>query len=176
MRSKDICKIKESVVTPEMLHEIFCLSDDFKILWKNPPSNRVKVGFEAGWTNSQGYRMVSAFGVELRGHRVVFAMVNGRWPNDLLDHKDGNKLNNNPENLRECSDSENVRNMAKPSHNTSGFKGVGFCKQTGRYTAWIWKDNKKIWLGRHETIEQARRAYMDASKIYHGDFGCDGER
>ena len=94
----------------------------------------------------------------------------------VVDHINGDGLDNRKSNLRAVPLSINRLSSKISKNNTSGFKGVGFCKQTGRYTAWIWKDNKKIWLGRHDTIEEAKKAYMEASRIYHGEFGCDGER
>lgn len=43
-------------------------------------------------------------------HRVIWALCNGRWPKDVIDHIDGNRFNNRIENLRECTQSVNRRN------------------------------------------------------------------
>lgn len=175
--SKDIelMKRKESVVSVNELMEYLKYSDG-KLIWIKSRSNRTPVGSEAGSMHKSGYKVFGFFGFDFKVHRVIWAISNGKWPEMYVDHINGNTSDNRIENLREASTCENTRNMKKPSHNTSGIKGVGFCKQTGKYTAWIWVNNKKIWLGRHATKEEARKAYLEASNHYHGDFGCDGDR
>ena len=47
-------------------------------------------------------------------HRAVWAVCKGRWPEQQLDHINGNKQDNRIENLREVSQSENNMNMLYP--------------------------------------------------------------
>ncbi len=47
-------------------------------------------------------------------HHAVWAVCNGRFPEQPLDHINGNKQDNRIENLREVSDSENKMNMVYP--------------------------------------------------------------
>jgi len=58
----------------------------------------------------------------------------------FVDHIDRNKQNNNLENLRWSTFSENQRNSNKYKNNTSGISGVGFCKTN---QCWVsrWSDN-----------------------------------
>ena len=44
-------------------------------------------------------------------HRGIWALCNGRWPKLVIDHIDGNRDNNRIENLRECTLSENAKNV-----------------------------------------------------------------
>ena len=145
-----------------------------ELKWK-VRKGRQSAGSIAGSITKTGYRHVGIDGYDYKCHRVAFFLHFGRWPVGYLDHKNRISTDNRIENLRECSPGENSRNMTRPSHNTSGVKGVGYCKQTGKYAAWIWKNHRKIWLGRHPTIEMARDAYMRASEKYHGEFGTNGE-
>ncbi|ATS93945.1 HNH endonuclease [Pectobacterium phage DU_PP_IV] len=48
---------------------------------------------------------------QLLAHRVVFFLYNGCWPVGVIDHIDGNTLNNDPLNLRDVSFSENGINQ-----------------------------------------------------------------
>lgn len=106
-------------------------------------------------------------------HRQIMERVLNRRleKTELVDHIDGNGMNNCRENLRVCSNAENLRNRTKaPSDNKSGAMGVVFCKQTGKWAAEIRLNGKKIWLGRHANKEDAIIARRKAEKEYWGDF------
>lgn len=57
-------------------------------------------------------------------HRAIFAYVNGYWPDSIIDHIDGNRLNNRMENLRISNKKENAKN-SKPKSN-SGYKNISW--------------------------------------------------
>ncbi len=92
----------------------------------------------------------------------------------LVDHIDGDTLNNRRENLRLCTNAENMRNIRTPKHNTSGFKGVSFDRRTGRYLASITVNKVSKNLGRYRTPEEAHAAYLEAARLYFGEFANDG--
>lgn len=90
----------------------------------------------------------------------------------LVDHKDGDPLNNTRANLRLCDHGQNARNRGK-SKNISGFKGVTFLKRADRrrrYRAEIHVDGKHFILGHYETAEEAARVYDGAALALHGEF------
>lgn len=104
-------------------------------------------------------------------HRLAWALFYGEWPPSILDHKNGNPSDNRIENLRIATHSENMRNKKTPSHNKSGYKGVSFCKCTGKWVARIRDSENKYWnLGRYECPKVAYEKYCEASKMLHGDF------
>jgi len=84
------------------------------------------------------------------------------WP--LVDHINGDGLDNRRVNLRPATGSQNGANISPPSHNTSGYKGVALYKRTGRWRACITVDRKHIHLGYYDTAEEAVAAY-DAAAI-----------
>ena len=47
-------------------------------------------------------------------HHAVWAVCKGRWPEQQIDHVNGDKHDNSIENLREVSGSENKMNMLYP--------------------------------------------------------------
>lgn len=103
----------------------------------------------------------------IRMHRVLLCE-----PEDFdVDHKDGDGLNNRRLNLRLATAIQNKRNTKIASHNTSGFKGVTFHKQTGKWHAQIQHLGRHISLGLHQSPEAAHEAYCKGSSQYHGEFG-----
>jgi len=88
----------------------------------------------------------------------------------MIDHIDGNKLNNRFRNLREATRSENNSNSKRPANNSSGFKGVSYRKQVGRWTAQITVNNKRSHIGYFNTPEAAHAAYVRAAKQSRGEF------
>jgi hypothetical protein len=104
-------------------------------------------------------------------HRVIYALATGRDPFPLeVDHKDRNPQNNHPENLRVATRSENASNKNIQLNNTSGRRGVTWCKRTSKWMAQIGKDKKTLFLGRFDSIEEAAAARLSAEKKIHGRF------
>jgi hypothetical protein len=90
-----------------------------------------------------------------------------------MDHKDGDPLNNQRENLRPSTQHQNCFNRARNRNKKSSrFKGVGFRKDlTIRpWTAHAEINGKQVWLGYHETEEAAARAYDKGARQLFGEF------
>lgn len=92
--------------------------------------------------------------------------------NVLIDHKDRNGLNNQRNNLRECSQSQNLSNVGKPlrvsSH--SKYKGVTFSKDKNTWMAQIKHNYKYKYIGYFKTEIEAALAYNQMAFFYHGEF------
>lgn len=104
-------------------------------------------------------------------HRVVYALKYESDPFPLeVDHIDRNPLNNHPDNLRVANRSENARNKNEQANNTSGVKGVTFCRRTGKWMAQIGHLKKTVFLGRFSDISEARNARLNAEVLLHQSF------
>ena len=88
----------------------------------------------------------------------------------VIDHLDGNPLNNQKNNLRICTHAENMRNSKININNKSGYKGVSYQKDRNNYRASIKFNNKKINIGDFIDPIDAARAYNAAALKYHGEF------
>lgn len=118
--------------------------------------------------NSTGYVEVKLNSIKLRVHRVVYLMFNGHMDQGLLiDHIDGNRINNTPLNLRVVNQSENSQNQKKStSRSKLGVLGVSQTS-SGKYQARIGLNGKDTYLGSFLTISDAEVAYLEAKKILH---------
>ncbi len=118
----------------------------------------------------QGYRCGVIAGEKCLAHRAVWAVHSGRWPENQIDHINGDKTDNRIANLREATHAENLQNSRRPSRNTSGFKGVCFDRSRGKWMARIHADGRDRMLGRFDTPEEAHAAYRAAAEKHHGEF------
>lgn len=99
-------------------------------------------------------------------HRVILNARDG----ELVDHINGNKLDNRKENLRIANQAQNMRNCGIRATNTSGYKGVRFHKASKKWKAEITKDYKNYHIGMFDTPEEAARAYDAKAVELFGEF------
>ena len=95
--------------------------------------------------------------------------------NVLVDHRDGDGLNNRKSNLRLATNAQNQHNSRRSLHNTSGFKGVDFNKRRCQWRALICFNNKRKHLGRFQTKEEAAAAYDTAARKFFGEYARPNE-
>jgi len=88
----------------------------------------------------------------------------------MVDHINGDKMDNRKSNLRICTHADNIKNTKMKINNTSGYKGVYYYKNTNKWKAQIGINNKRIALGYFNTAEEAYAAYCKAAKELHGEF------
>lgn len=94
-------------------------------------------------------------------HRFILAAPVGA----VVDHIDGNTLNNTRANLRICTQSENMRNQRR-----TGVKGVCKMPNSSRWYARIFIDGKRKHLGCFATQAEAAQAYDAAAIAAFGEY------
>jgi len=97
-------------------------------------------------------------------HRFVMSAKSGT----IVDHANGDHLDNRRSNLRLASKSQNTANTGPLSTNGSGYKGV--VKHRSKYRAYAHKDGKTIYLGTFGTAKEAACEYDRAAKKLFGRF------
>lgn len=96
-------------------------------------------------------------------HRAIFLYHRGYLP-DIIDHKNGNPIDNRIENLRPCSLSENRANSVKKTKAKSKYKGVQ--KNGSRWAAVV----RRKHIGNFKTEIEAAIAYNKAALKEYGEF------
>ena len=136
-------------------------------------NNRVQVGERAGYANNKGYRQVKINGVKHQEHRLAWLMRHGAFPDDQIDHVDGDPLNQSSQNLRVVGTQDNARNMKRSRANSSGHTGVSWHKATNKWTATIKVDGKSIHLGLFGALRDAAfvRKAAERKYGYHANHG-----
>jgi len=135
-------------------------------MWLDGP----RAGKVAGSRNAAGYWQITIDGINYYGHRLAVLYMTGEWPEVETDHRDLNKTNNRWRNLRKATTTQNQANSPLYANNTSGIKGVTYCKRTQKWLAQIGLGGKCIFLGRFIEKSDAAAAVSDARQRYHGEF------
>lgn len=99
-------------------------------------------------------------------HREVMNATDGVF----VDHRDGDKLNNTRSNLRLATKQQNCSNRRKNANNSSGYAGVSYKKETGRWSAAIGYKGKSHHIGYYDTPEEAARARDAVALTFFGEF------
>ena len=157
-------KIKE-LPSKEVLHDLFYYKNGN--LFHKKSQAKGKADHAAGWIEKNGYSATNIKGVRYRVHRLIYQFHHGSCP-DFIDHIDGNKQNNNIENLRLATSSQNNQNVKAKITNKLGVKGV--CIERGKYKANIKINGKSKHLGYFYSLEEAKIVYEEFSKKIHGNY------
>ena len=114
-----------------------------------------------------GYIAIRVCGKKYKAHRLAWLLVNGKWPEEEIDHINGVKTDNRYVNLRDVSKSENMRNQYV-AHKGSESGLIGAYKDGGMWRAQIKKDGVSHSVGWFKSKEEAHQAYLKAKADMHG--------
>jgi HNH endonuclease len=136
--------------------------------WRVKASKNTSIGAVAG-THSQGRIVIRIKSQQYLAHRLAWKYVTGEWPNNNIDHRDGDSTNNAFSNLRDVPQSVNLQNLrtAKKT-NLCGLLGVR--PHRSRFQAGITVAGKWHYLGAFDDKHSAHAAYLDAKRRLHT--GC----
>ena len=118
------------------------------------------------WSLINNYWISQRNNTKIRLHRFIMKCPIGKD----VDHIDGNTSNNSKKNLRICTMQQNNFNRRVQSNNTTGVAGVSFLKYRNKYRARIMVNNRMIYLGSFDTIEEAKEVRKEAEIKYFGEY------
>ncbi len=145
-----------------LTHGQFTLVDDEDYEWLN----------QWKWCAQFNPKTNSYYAVRSEKNKVkIMSRVIMGEPKDLLvDHRDRNTLNNQRNNLRIATRSQNGRNSKKHRNNTLGFIGIFRKKGSKKWKAHISVNGKMIYLGMFCSKLEAAKRYDDEAKKIGGEF------
>lgn len=114
--------------------------------------DNVEIAAERMSLNSNGYVLVD-------GRTLLHRLVIGAEKGEVIDHINGNRLDNRRENLRRTTHQRNAQNLqGAQKNNKLGLRGVWQCRKTGRFRAAATFNGKKKYAGYFDTPEEAAAA------------------
>lgn len=159
---------KNSTLSLELLNELFYYENG-NLYRKKSTQKNVLVGSKVGTTNVLGYSVVSIKNKTYLIHRLIYWMTYGYLPK-YIDHIDGNKLNNNINNLREATNQQNIFNQKTRKNSSSGIKNVLWDKKAKKWCVRFTINYKPKHIGMYSNLEEAIQVAKDTRAKLHGKF------
>jgi hypothetical protein len=104
---------------------------------------------------------------------VMHRLITGAHKGDIVDHINGNTLDNRCSNLRLCTPLQNARNT-HARRSSSGYKGVHRLKTSTNWKKpWVARigiEGERVYLGKYKTAEEAAKKYDEAALEHFGEF------
>lgn len=152
----------------EDIKKVYFLNEKEELCKIIPKSRRrggsvIRVNFKSN--DKDGYSILTFKGYPIKSHRLVMSLKLDRILSleEHVDHKDGNKLNNFPKNLRVVSNRGNHSN--RKTHREG--KLVGTRKTKNGFTAQLRIGADNVYLGAYETELEAHEIYNKALSSQH---------
>ncbi len=119
---------------------------------------------------SKGYPLIRVGPIYMELHRYLMQPV----PKGMVvDHINRNKLDNRKENLRVCTNAQNLLNRASTKNRLYDLpKGVTYVKRTNRFQVQIKVDGLSVYVGVYKTALEAELAAEEAILKHHKQFAC----
>lgn len=116
------------------------------------------------WYLANGYAKCDNPNGKGTGHPKIYMhrLIIGATKQSVVDHINGNRLDNRRGNLRLCTKWENAQNCRA--------SGVSFFKPHGMWAAQVTHGYQHLTLGYFKTAEAATAAYQTAIKLLRGPF------
>jgi len=155
-------------LTQERLRQVLRYDQETgKCFWLQRAAHRRNPGDEAGCPSKDGRIRIRIDNQLFYRYRLAWLYMTGSWPQQKVDHINGDHTDDRWKNLRDVSQTVNCQNRRAASKTSkSGLLGVETTKN-GKFKAAIRIPGKRISLGTFATAEEAHSTYMNAKHELH---------
>jgi hypothetical protein len=141
-------------------------------IWIDRPSGRGQrpqlIGAQAGSVSPKKPRSIMVVGKLYSSSILAWFYMTGGWPKKLIDHKNGDCQDDRWKNLRLATRGQNKMNSRVHKTSKLGVKGVFMFN--GKFRAQLKAGGRRRFVKDFDTLNEARLAYAQAAKKYHGEF------
>lgn len=115
---------------------------------------------------TKGYRIICIDSVKYRANRLAWLYSTGNWPAGIVDHRNGDTLDNRFDNLRDVSHSLNAQNRQRPNWNKNGGLPLGVYRTGSTFEMRIRLGGVNHTKGGFATPEDAGSYYMECRRLF----------
>jgi hypothetical protein len=163
------------MITAERLREVLRYSPIVGVFEWRIAGRRIRPGYLAGCASkTSGYIKICIDRKQYSGQNLAWLYMTGKWPEVVIDHKDGDRSNNAFNNLRPATRAQNAANARRAAHNKSGEKGVFFCNTSRRWKAQIKTGGSIAFSKMYKTLDEAVAGIREAREKLLGEFANHG--
>ena len=152
------------MITQSKLKEVLHYNKDTGIFTWVKSGRGIPKSKQAGTTHPSGYIIIRINRKDYLAHRLTWLYINGEWPQNNIDHLNGIKDDNRIENLRNCTQLQNMQNLE--IHRSGKLVGASFFKHANRWASQIQIKGKRIHIGYYKTEFEAHEAYIAMEWIF----------
>ena len=163
-RSRPPCRT--DLTQQELMEVLFYDQNTGEFTWLICRCNSMPIGARAGCRLPTGYIKLSVGNRQYLAHRLAWLYVHGKWPEQCIDHINGDRSDNRIANLRDISPSANQHNRRC----TAGRElplGVHWSKAHKKFVAQIQIPGGRRLRFSFDDAESASAAYQEAKRAHH---------
>ena len=126
----------------------------FTVKKLRPSQNRNKIGDEVG-VIVDGRFQIKTGGIKYSRSRLAWFFAYGAMPDGVIEHINGDLLDDRLCNLREASRNDVSRKIEINKRNSTGYPGVSFHKKSGKFSAQVRMNGNNYYLGLYDDPKEA---------------------
>lgn len=137
-------------------------------IWCGKPT-----GYNKAFPHNMRYQIITYCSRHYRAHHLAVLLMTGSWPENIVDHIDGDGLNNRWMNLRKATQADNTRNRRKTIPTKSGIMGVYWSKKNSKWYVKMTVNGVQSQLYYGDSLDEAVRIRNETAKRlgYHENHG-----